>query len=373
MVAAVPGLADKVKQSPNGKLPPAWACSNGCDWVRIFGTSFWVDFSANVIAEDTSNLPCERAAGAAGAAAQEAAQDKREVKHGRLDVLSLLDKFQLPADHGKLAVAATCDEALMAAMPEDKVLILKSPDKIAPSNLMAVLRTTAAQICEHIAALVAASCADAAVNPDTKQKDVTISPKTIVTNGSDAKITLRIVHKIILMLTATQRGLTEVADYASQMHRTHYSSVSFATFMDTLHALYRKELHEVKDVLENSDNVGKDVSTTLDQNTFFILGSRVLARDTANLEAFFRKERTRYEATAKKCGWSVKPSVLAKRTHDGAPVGADKQKAKGDGDGATSAKDDAASKGGGGAKPRGGNKWKPRKKQAKADKSGDGK
>jgi len=52
LVDMVPGLADKVKEtSPgSGKYPPAWGCANGCEYVKIFGCSFWVDFTAKIIA-----------------------------------------------------------------------------------------------------------------------------------------------------------------------------------------------------------------------------------------------------------------------------------------------------------------------------------
>lgn len=309
LVESVPGLDGKIKANQAGSYPAAWSCANGCDWTKILGCAFWVDFTAKVIAQDTSNLPCERAAIAAGASASASADaNKRQIRHGRLDVFGVFDKFVLPKDLSVQAQAATHDADLMAEIDADRVLVMKSPDKIAPANLLMVLRVLGMQCGEHVTALVAGKCATAVLKEDDKVKDLKV-PARMYIDGATGDLEAKMVDKKAMMLLAIQRGALDISDYASLMHRTLYSSVNFSVFMTALHTMYRKEIHEVTDAISRIENSDKDLATFLDQNAFFVLGTRLLARDASALETFFRNERQRYEDAAKKCGWKPKAAT----------------------------------------------------------------
>jgi hypothetical protein len=159
--------------------------------------------------------------------------------------------------------------------------------------------------------LVAAQCATTTLGQDKKAKDIRVKTTMYVDGATGTEhLTLAATQKNVMILLALQRGLLDIADYAALVHRTLFSTVAFGPFMSALHSLYRKELHEIKEALETKDQIGKDLSTSLDQNAFFVLGARLIARDQSALGVFFRKERVRYEDAAKKCGWKpIAPAV----------------------------------------------------------------
>ena len=279
LVELVPELNDKIKAGADGNYPPAWSCTNGCDWIRILGCSFWVDFTAKVIATDTSNLPCGRAAIAAGGAISAATTDgdKREVRHGRLDISSVYDKFVRPKDLSVQAQAATHDADLMAEIDADRVLVMKSPEKIPAANLLTTLRVVGMQAGEHVTALTAGMCAQASLKPDDLVNDQKIQAGMYIDTAT-GDLGLKMIHKKVMMLMSAQRGLLEIADYASLMHRTMFSSINFGAFMTALHTLYRKEIHEVTDTIGKLDNAAKDLSVLLDHRTRSSFSGRTFSR-----------------------------------------------------------------------------------------------
>jgi hypothetical protein len=376
LINSVPGLKEKFTAAGANMaaLPQAWGCQHGCEWIKIFAMPFWVDFTNKVILEDTVNANCERMTGGPGGGGGQgvagAIEAKRQVQHGRLDVNTIFDKFKLDSFSRPVASMAF-DEDLVQELNADKVLQLKSPDKIPPSGFLSTMRSIALQVGAHMAARSAALHAVFLTNGDKKVKQVDI-PASILTTDTAvnpaAKRSVSDLFRDILVLGSVQRGVLEIADYAGLMHKTHFHTIFYAPFMTALTTLYRREITEVRTAVEDKDALTRNIATALDQNAFYILGARALAGDATALTSFFTKERARYEEAAKKCGW--KPPSAATATPPPtkpSPVGGKRPGAQLGEDGAV---DQAATAAGAAATPSKGEAkkaaWKARKKAKKA-------
>lgn len=136
--------------------------------------------------------------------------------------------------------------------------------------------------------------------------------KTLVHAGAKDKeeFTLDIPNKNNLTWVAVQRGMLEIADYAALVHRTQFSNLNFHDLMGTLFESYRADFADICEILDDGERLTTDISAKLDANVFYVLGARMMAGDKAALQAFFRRERPRYESAAKKIGW--KPATPRK-------------------------------------------------------------
>jgi hypothetical protein len=314
MIRAVEGLEDRlpdyVDLEDESTIPQAWGCAYSCDYVKIFGCAFLVDFTAGTILDDPSSKPCDRApAAAAGAAAAgDASPARKMIKHPRVDVLQNLDKFKKETLQRPPQISIY-DESLIQAIGADKAIHLQSPEKVPPSSFLIALRTLAIQVGEIIAANSAAIASMMVKNQTKTVRSVTAPRSIIVSTAPSDTTTMDIPNKNNLTLSSVQRGLLEFADHAALTHRTFYSAVGFHDFMAALFENMRPDIAEVTSVIQDPDAVSRDLSTKVDQNTFFVAGVRALTGNRPALEEFFRKERARFTAVAKAAGWKPKEAL----------------------------------------------------------------
>lgn len=319
-IKSVPGLEARLKEADEefdvndpATYPQAWSCANTCNDVKLFGVSFMVDFVAKTIIEDPNAKPCDRATPAAGGAgASASSSDKPRIRHGKVEVNGVFAEFKLDASFGRPPQAGVFDEAVVAALPSDRVILLMSPEKVPPSSFITHLRTLAIQIGSVIAANSSA-IATTMVAKRSARVEAAKGLNSLIHAGASSRseFTLDIPNKNNITLICIQRGVLEIADYSTLVHRTHYSTVNFHEFMAQLFEKYRPDLADILEILDDADALVADISARLDNNIFYVLGARLLAGQKAPLHAFFRRERPRYEEIAKKMGW--KPSASPKK------------------------------------------------------------
>jgi hypothetical protein len=379
MIESVDGLAARlpsyVDATDESSLPQAWGCGHSCDYVKIFGCSFLVDFTSGTILDDPNSKPCDRKSaldGSPGTGSSPATTGQKAIKHARVDVASVLDKFRKDKLQRPPQISVY-DEDLLQAVGADKAMQLQSPEKIPASSFLTGMRTLAIQVGEVITANTAASAASLVKNQSRTVRTVTIKRDAVAAEAPDGVIGIDVVHKNTLSLLSVQRGLLEFADHAALTHRTFFASAScaFNDFMTKLFASLRPDIAEITSIIQNPDTITKDISSNIDSNTFYVAGVLALTGNKPALEAFFRKEKARFETVAKAAGWKPadKPKKAAGESSPAASISpaarpspvADKQSLSGnkrDRDGTT--QDDEQPDGGKRRRP-GSGKFRPRK------------
>ena len=297
--------------------PEAWGCGNSCDAVKIFGVTFMVDFSARTIIEDPDSKPCSRKERSGGDHRASTDTSIKSIRHPKVDVNTIFPLFRLPSDFSRLPLAGIYDETLMASLSADKAIALQSPEKVPPQSFLNYLRTLAVQVGAVLAANSAA-LASTLVAKRTSRVDTAKGRYGLIHEGASgaAEFTLDIPNKNNLTFIGIQRGLLEIAEYTVLMHRTHFQGCSYNDFVAATFDLYRADIAEVVEVVSDATALTKDVAAALDSNTFYVLGARLLANQKASLQAFFRRERPRYDSAAKKAGWKPPaPKAAAARAN----------------------------------------------------------
>lgn len=320
-IRAVPGLVDRlpdiVDLNVADTIPPAWGCEHSCDWVKIFGLPFYVDFTSNTILEHPDSRPCERAPAAiASAGTSASAASQKHVKHSRVDPLTQFGKFK-QATLARAPQVSIHDEGLMGALGPDKALQLQFVDKLPPSSFLVNMRMLAVQVGEVEMAHVAAIAATITKDQAKTVRNVNV-PKSLVATGATGNAPLDVLTKNVIILGSLVRGLLEYADYAALSHRTFYATISFHAFMEQLTTNMRPDVAEITSTIQNAAELTKDLSSRLDGNTFYVLGVLALSREKTSLEEFFRKETSRLTTVAKACGW--KPTTDHDKKQPAAPA-----------------------------------------------------
>jgi hypothetical protein len=313
MIKSVEGLEKRmpayVKLTDPTTLPQAWGCSHSCNWVKLFGCSFIVDFAAGIILDDPDSRPCERAPGAGqGATSTTETMAKKHIRHARVDVGQHLDKFKREALQRPPQISIY-DEALMAAVGPDKALQLQFPEKVPPSSFLVTMRMLAIQIAELIAANAAFIAATMIQNAAKNVKQAT-GPRNAITTGAPAtQMTLDIPNKNNITFACLLRGLLEFADHSALTHRSLYSSTTcgYHDFMAALHDNMRPDIAEITKTIQDPEEITKDVAAALDGNVFFAAGAHAMLGAKPAMEEFFRKEAGRFLTVAKNAGWKPKP------------------------------------------------------------------
>jgi len=318
-IESVAGLADRLPPYVNlaqaDTIPKAWGCAHSCNWVKIFGVSFLVDFTSGSILDDPDSRPCERSdkgKTAAGGAASTPAH--KAVKHSRVDPLGHLDKFRQEGLRRPPQMSIH-DEALMTEIGAERGLQMQFPDKVPPGSFLVALRTLAIQVAELVSANNAVIAATVTKEQEKKVKSVTIRGNAVTPDAANAPVSIDIILKNNIVLGCLLRGLLEFADHCQLMHRTLYSTVGFHVFMSQLSSNMRPDIVEITAVIQSPEEIIKDVGARLDGNTFYVAGALAATRQKPALEEFFRKESGRFVTVAKACGW--KPP--ADKKADGSP------------------------------------------------------
>ena len=301
-------------------------CAHGCNYTRLFGKPFWVDFSKKHIQHDTRNTPCDGPGGSSKAPDTKAAagtQATPMVSHTRVDVPGSLSSFIM--DSPSLGGGATYrhDESLMRDIPEGKRLLLMSSEEMTAERLADHVSRLVAIISAHQTAMAVATAAVARDKREEKVRHIKIPADAMVKSADDSKeLSLRATLTNMAVLGLLSLGLIEWHDYVAYVAYSNiYKRIKAVDLLRAIHESVLPDLAKVREVLDSHAAVSAELDAKLDGNIFLILGTLSRKKDRSGLAAFYRHERSRrLDVLAKKLGWkptassSASPSTAAADT-----------------------------------------------------------
>jgi len=316
----VDGLLDLL-DSDERKEIRGHECAHGCNYTRLFGKAFWVDFSKKHIQHDTRNTPCDGPGGSSKAPDTKAAagtQATPMASHTRVDVPASLSSLVM--DSPSLGGGATYrhDESTMREIPEGKRLMLMSSEEMTPERLVDHVHRLVTIINAHQTSMAVGIAAVAREKREEKVRHVRVQAGVMVRSADDSKdLSLRATLTNIAVLGLVSLGLIEWHDYVSYVAYSNiYKRVKATDLLRTVHESVLPDLAKVREALDSHAPVTTELDAKLDGNIFLVLGTLARKKDRSGLAAFYRHERSRrLDVLAKKLGW--KPTTSSTSTATG--------------------------------------------------------
>ena len=311
-ILGVPTLLNKLgikeEQIGTDSAPEFFDCGHGCNLTRVFGKPFWIDFTSNQIKDPSLHSVCPNASSKddSSGGTTTATAGQRAIRHPRVNITEAMENFPRKVLTVE-PVAAAHDDDLVSKIPAQKVLILKSPEKVPLAGFFQALRNLASRLA-GIQAVYAA-----AIGAATLANRTAVAKRLISTKAPNGNMDKAVAIRNLTTLAVAQKGVLEVIEYAQLTHQHLFRPVKYDKFMEEIHTSFRHDINEITDLLSSSSDIVDDMSARLDSNAFSAIGVAVMQQDEAKTKAMWRKEKVRYEAAAKKLGWkpATAPAVAA--------------------------------------------------------------